>query len=150
LGNINDDSVTFGKVVESGSFEGRYVDEYVVVAIIPRDKAIAFRGVKPLDPSGFLDRRVWAIRCRRPVDRAPWCDRWDGTAIDAQYFGDVRPLVTRANSNFESFARLDSADSALSEQGAMQESVAGPVREFDEAKSLLRAEPLHDTRDRWI
>jgi len=36
LGNINDDSVTFGKVVESGSFEGRYVDEYVVVAIIPR------------------------------------------------------------------------------------------------------------------
>jgi hypothetical protein len=31
----------------------------------------------------------------------------------------------------------------------MQEGVAGTIGEFDEAKSLLGAEPLHDTLDRW-
>jgi hypothetical protein len=56
--------------------------------------------------------------------------------------------VTGANSNFESFAGLDSADPVLSEEAAMEEGVTGTLGEFDEAEALLGAEPFHDTPDR--
>jgi hypothetical protein len=57
--------------------------------------------------------------------------------------------VAGAKSNFESFTGLDSTDPALSEDAAMQERVARPIGEFDEAEALLGAEPLHNPPDRW-
>ena len=42
----------------------------------------------------------------------------------------MRPLVTGADTYFESFTGLDSADPVLSEEAAMQKSVAGPIREM--------------------
>ena len=118
------------------------MNKYVLCAGIPSDEAVALRGIKPLDPAGFLDRRVWAIRCRRPVARSPWCDRRGSTAIDAQYFGDVRPFVAGTNTNFENVAGLYHPEPVLGQHGSMQESVAGPIEEFDEAKAFLGTEPF--------
>jgi hypothetical protein len=61
----------------------------------------------------------------------------------------MRPLVTGADTHFESFTGLDSADPVLSEEAAMEKGVAGTIGEFDEAKPLLGVEPFHDTPDRW-
>ena len=117
------------------------MNEHVPFATIASDEAVAFRGVEPLDPAGFLDRRVRAIRCRRPVARSPWCDRRGSTAIDAQYFGDVRPFVAGTNTNFENVAGLYHPEPVLGQHGSMQESVAGPIEEFDEAEAFLGTEP---------
>ena len=62
-----------------------------------------------------------------PETGSPWC--WGGSAaIDAQHFGDVWPLVTWADTHFESFARLDSADPALSQQTPVKEGIASIQR----------------------
>jgi hypothetical protein len=57
--------------------------------------------------------------------------------------------VAGADTHFESFTGLDSADPVLSEEAAMEKGVAGTIGEFDEAKPLLGVEPFHDTPDRW-
>jgi hypothetical protein len=57
--------------------------------------------------------------------------------------------VAGADTHFESFTGLDSADPVLSEEAAMQEGVAGTIGEFDEAKSLLGTEPFDGPTDRW-
>ena len=55
--------------------------------------------------------------------------------------------MSRPDAHFEGVARLDGADAALSKDGPMKETVAGPIRQFDEAKSLVGTEPLHDCSD---
>jgi hypothetical protein len=57
--------------------------------------------------------------------------------------------VAGADPHFEGFARLNGSDPALGQHTSMKEGVAGPIREFNEAKSLLGAEPFHDATDRW-
>ena len=57
------------------------------------------------------------------------------------------PFVAGANSNFERFPRLHGVDAARRKHAPMEEGVAGPIREFDESKSLFRVEPLHDCSD---
>jgi hypothetical protein len=121
----------------------------VLPAAIPCNEAEALRDVEPFHRAGLLDRRVgrWPVRCLGPETGWPWC--WGGSAaIDAQYFGDVWPLVTWAVTHFESFARLDSADPAVSQQAPMKKGVARSVREFDEAEAFLGTEPFDNGADR--
>jgi hypothetical protein len=58
-------------------------------------------------------------------------------------------LVSRTDSVFEGFSWLHNVDAALCQGAPVEESVAGPIGEFDEAKSLLRTEPFYDATDRW-
>jgi hypothetical protein len=57
--------------------------------------------------------------------------------------------MTGTNTNFEGFARLNSGDPTLGQHAPMQERIARPIREFNEAKSLFGAEPFDDPTDRW-
>ena len=57
--------------------------------------------------------------------------------------------MTGADTHFEGLARLNNADPALSQDASMHESVARTVREFNEAKSLLGAEPFDNATDGW-
>jgi len=57
--------------------------------------------------------------------------------------------MTGTNTNFEGFSWLYGVDTALGQHACMQESVTGPVGEFDEPKALLGAEPLDDATDGW-
>ena len=59
------------------------------------------------------------------------------------------PFVSWNDAHFEGFARLHGIVSPLSEHTHMEEGVARPIEEFDEAKAFLRIEPLDDTADRW-
>ena len=61
----------------------------------------------------------------------------------------MRPFVSRTDAHFEGFTRLHGVDPALSEHTPMEEGVARPIEEFDEAKAFLGIEPLHDSADRW-
>jgi len=109
----------FAQSGEAGSFKGGYVDEYVLPA--------ASRAMKP-KPFATLNHFTVPVSSTAvsedgpsdvPETGSPWC--WGGSAaIDAQHFGDVWPLVTWADTHFESFVRLDSADPALSQQAPMK------------------------------
>jgi hypothetical protein len=57
--------------------------------------------------------------------------------------------VARADTDFEGFSWLWGVDPALGQHAPMEESVARPIGEFDEAESLLSAEPFDDPTDRW-
>ena len=57
--------------------------------------------------------------------------------------------MTGADPHFEGFARLNSSDPALGQHASMQESIARPIREFNEAKPLFGVEPFDDPADRW-
>ena len=57
--------------------------------------------------------------------------------------------MTRANTDFENFARLNSVNPALGQHASMNESIARPIGEFHETKSLFGAEPLDDPADGW-
>jgi hypothetical protein len=69
--------------------------------------------------------------------------------IDAQHLGDVRPFVARADTNFERFSRLNSANSAFSKHTSVEEGIARSIRECDETKSLVGAEPFDNATDGW-
>jgi hypothetical protein len=62
----------------------------------------------------------------------------------------VWALVSRTDSDFEGFSWLHNVDAALWQDAPVEEGVAAPTGEFDEAKSLLRTEPFYNTTDRWI
>jgi hypothetical protein len=70
-----------------------------------------------------------------------------GSPIDD--LGDVRPFVSRTDADFEGLARLHGGDAAPSQHTPAEESVAGPIREIDESKPLLRVEPLDHSLDWW-
>ena len=55
--------------------------------------------------------------------------------------------MTRTDADLEGFTRLHDVDAALSQHAPVEEGVAGPIREFDESKPLLRVEPLDDPVD---
>jgi hypothetical protein len=57
--------------------------------------------------------------------------------------------VSWTDPHLESFTRLHGVDPGLSEDASMKKGVAGPVREFDEAKALVGIEPFDDAVDRW-
>jgi hypothetical protein len=76
--------------------------------------------------------------------RSRWCRR----LRSACNLGDVWALVSRTDPDFEGFARLHNVDAALCQDAPVEESVAGSIGEFDEAKSLLRTEPFYDATDR--
>ena len=83
-----------------------------------------------------------------PKFGSPWCCWNSGAAIDADDLGDVWPFVAGANTNFDGLSRLHGGDAALSQQAPVEESVARPIREFDEPEAFLRVEPLDDSVDR--
>ena len=56
--------------------------------------------------------------------------------------------MTRTDADLEGFTRLHDVDAALSEDGAVEEGVAGPIREFDEPEAFVGVEPLDDPVDR--
>ena len=70
-----------------------------------------------------------------------------GAGIHAEHLGDVRAFMSWPDADFDGFTRLDGVDAALSQHAPMEEGVAGPIREFDEAEALFRTEPLHDAVD---
>jgi hypothetical protein len=64
--------------------------------------------------------------------------------MEAQHLSDMWSLVAGADAHFESVARLNSADPALSQHTSVEEGIARSIRECDETKSLLgptRASP---------
>jgi hypothetical protein len=64
----------------------------------------------------------------------------------------VRAFVAWADANFEGLTRLRGVDPILSQYAAVEEGVAGPIREFDEPEALVGIEPLDDCsnwRTRW-
>ena len=127
------------------------MDEHILSATIAGDEAVASFGIEPLHRAGLLDRCAgrWPVRCPRPETRSSLCHWSGGAAIDAEDFGDVWPFVSWADAHFEGFTRLHCVDPALSEDAPMEEGVARPIGEFDEAKPLLGIEPLDDTTDWW-
>ena len=64
--------------------------------------------------------------------------------MEAQHLGYMRPLMTGADSNFESVARLHAADAAPREHTPVEEALVGLIGKLDEPKSLLWAEPFDD------
>ena len=64
--------------------------------------------------------------------------------MDAQHLCYVRSLMAGANSNFETIAGLYGADAAPREHTPVEEALVGLIGKFDEAKSLLWAEPFDD------
>ena len=56
-------------------------------------------------------------------------------------------LVSWTDADFKGFTRLHGVDAALSQHAPMEEGVAGPIGEFDEAEAFVRAEPLDDSVD---
>ena len=58
-------------------------------------------------------------------------------------------LVAGADTHFEGVARLNSADPALSQHTSVEEGIARSIRECDEAKSLLGAEPFDNATNGW-
>jgi len=59
------------------------------------------------------------------------------------------PLVAGADPHFEGFAGLNSGDPTLAQHASMQERIARPIGEFNEAKSLFGVEPFDDPADWW-
>ena len=57
--------------------------------------------------------------------------------------------MSRTNSDFEGIAGLYGVDADLSQHAPMEEGIARPIEEFDEAKSLLGTEPFDGPTDRW-
>jgi hypothetical protein len=60
--------------------------------------------------------------------------------MEAKHLRYVRSLMARADSNFESIARLHGADAAPREHTPVEEAVVGLIGKLDEPKSLLWAE----------
>ena len=58
-------------------------------------------------------------------------------------------LVSRTDTDFEGFSGLHSVDAALSQQAPVEEGIPRSIRECDESKPLVRAEPLDDSVDWW-
>ena len=100
-------------------------------------------GVEPLHRTGLLDTGIskWAVRCRR---RWPWYNGSGDAAMEAQHLRYMGSLMARADSNFESIARLHGADTAPREHTPVEEAVVGLIGKLDEPKSLLWAEPFDD------
>ena len=69
--------------------------------------------------------------------------------MEAQHLSDMWSLVARADAHFEGVARLNSADPALSQHTSVEEGIARSIRECDEAKSLLGAEPFDNATNGW-
>jgi hypothetical protein len=55
--------------------------------------------------------------------------------------------VSRTDLNFEGFSWLHNVDAALCHDAPVEESVAGPIREFDETETFLGTEPFYNTTD---
>ena len=58
LGDVDDHAISFTQAREPGSFESRYVDEYVSLAAIPSNETVAFCGVEPFYRARLFDCRV--------------------------------------------------------------------------------------------
>ena len=56
--------------------------------------------------------------------------------------------MSGTDADFDGLSRLYGVDAQLSQHAAVEEGVARPIREFDEAEALVRAKPLDDTTDR--
>ena len=56
--------------------------------------------------------------------------------------------MTRTDADFEGFTRLHGVDADLSQDGSMEEGVAGPIREFDESEAFVGIEPFDESVDR--
>jgi hypothetical protein len=56
----------------------------------------------------------------------------------------VWAFMSRPDADLDGFARLHGVDAALSQHASVKEGIAGTIGEFDEAESLLGAEPLDD------
>jgi hypothetical protein len=67
--------------------------------------------------------------------------------MEAQHLSDMWSLVAGADAHFESVARLNSADPALSQHTSVEEGIARSIRECDEPEAFLGTEPLHDCAD---
>ena len=63
--------------------------------------------------------------------------------MDAQNLRDVWSFVSGANPDFQGIARLYGVD-APRENSPMKETIARPIRKFDEPKSFFGAEPFHN------
>jgi hypothetical protein len=56
--------------------------------------------------------------------------------------------MSGTNVHFEGVTRLKGVDAALSEDGLMEEGMAGPIGKLYEAEAFLGVVPLHDCLDR--
>src|SRR5262245_53444345 len=114
------------------------MDEYVAVATIPSNEAVALLGVEPFHGAGLFDCRIgrWSVRFRRLETGSAWGRGNSRARINAHDLGDVWPFVAGTNTNFENVAGLYHPEPILGQHGSMQECVAGPIGEFDKAKSF--------------
>jgi len=65
-----------------------------------------------------------------------------GAAIYAYYFRHLRTPLPQSHAQLERLARLQGADADACERSHVEESVAGPVRELDEAVPFVGVEPF--------
>jgi hypothetical protein len=54
--DVERDVLTFGQCRQSGAFDGGNVDEHILAAVAPRDKALSLRGIEPFD-NALVHRR---------------------------------------------------------------------------------------------
>ena len=63
-------------------------------------------------------------------------------AVHVYHFGHLGTPLPQSHAELERLARLQGADADACERGRMEESVAGPVRELDEAVPFVGVEPF--------
>ena len=71
-----------------------------------------------------------------------------GAGIYAYDFRHLKTPLRRNRPELDRHAWLESADAYAYDRGSMEESIAGPVRELDEAVPLSRIEPFQFTPNR--
>jgi hypothetical protein len=81
--------------------------------------------------------------CRSNGDLELFRGDLGGAAIYAYDFCHLRTPLPQSHAQLERLARLQGADADSCERGRMEESVAGPVRELDEAVPFAGVEPFH-------
>src|SRR5207302_11029509 len=112
------------------------------------DKVEAFNSVVPLDRAALLAARSE----RRPVGGPPEAGartrRGGGAGIDADDFGHLRSSLSRRDADLEGLARVHRGDADAAQHGSVQERIARPVGQLDEAEAFFRFEPFDHGVDR--
>ena len=65
-------------------------------------------------------------------------------AVDAEHFGDLRPLLPRRDPDLQGFARLHRGDAVAFEHAGMEEGVPRAVGQLDKPEPSFGLEPFDD------
>jgi hypothetical protein len=141
------DALAFGEAPQSGRFDGRGMDEYVLAAAVWRDEAEPFLGIVRGDRTDtFLNLRIIELPMRGSAYmRQPPRDAPDlGSAcIHFEYCTDLWPLLPSADLHLEAGARRQALISFRGQQAGVKERIESAVHGH-KTKALGGTEPFDD------